>query len=106
MRRRMEAVMQRSLNVQLLIAAVLVAGLAGCTGTSQHSSASISVNPARALLDVPLTATVHGLPANAVVTVSTSTVAANGTAWTSSAEFRSNADGTVSLGQPTLEDSS
>ncbi|HEV2888517.1 MAG TPA: acyl-CoA thioesterase/bile acid-CoA:amino acid N-acyltransferase family protein, partial [Jatrophihabitans sp.] len=62
---------------------------------------AISV-PAQALLDVPVSVSVHGLPPGARTTLTATARDAHGTTWTSSAQFQATATGAISLQQPSL----
>ncbi|MGI8666604.1 MAG: acyl-CoA thioester hydrolase/BAAT C-terminal domain-containing protein [Jatrophihabitans sp.] len=86
----------------VLILTLVAACLTGCHGSARRSSATLSVTPASALVDVPLSTTLRGLPAGTLTTVAVSAVAANGTTWSSSAQFRADSNGAVSLDQPPL----
>jgi dienelactone hydrolase len=86
----------------LAVLAVAGAGLAGCTGDGAAVDASMSVTPAAALLDVPVTVSVRGLPAGTRTTVTAQATDARGTHWSASAEFQATAAGAVSLEQPAL----
>lgn len=66
---------------------------------------SISISPTSALLSVPVTVTVRGLPPASRVTVSASATDASHTAWKSAATFKVPADGVLSLSQPALSGS-
>ena len=78
------------------------AALAGCTGggTDQPGAAAMSVSPGTALLDVPVTVSVRGLPARARTTVTAKATDAGGTTWSASAQFDATGAGVVSLDQP------
>ncbi|MEO6700968.1 MAG: acyl-CoA thioester hydrolase/BAAT C-terminal domain-containing protein [Jatrophihabitantaceae bacterium] len=75
--------------------------LTGCSA-SHHSKVALAVTPATALYDAPLTTTLHGLPAGALVSVSASAPAKNGTVWSASADYRADPSGTVTLAQTAL----
>jgi dienelactone hydrolase len=84
--------------------ALVATGLTGCHKAS-HTTGShpvISVSAAQALLDVPVSVSIHGLPPGARTTVTASARDDSGTTWTSSAQFQASAAGAVSLQQPSL----
>jgi dienelactone hydrolase len=88
----------------LLIVLVAAAGLAGCTrgGDRDRVQASISVTPQAALVDQPVAVTVQGLPAGAQTTLTARATDADGSTWSSSAQFTATSAGEVSLNQPSL----
>lgn len=92
------------LSAALCSLAVVGCGITGCSHSASDERAVLSVSPSTALFDAPVTTVLRG-PASTLVTVRASAVSADGTDWTSAAEFRSDAAGTVSLGQPALQGS-
>jgi dienelactone hydrolase len=84
--------------------ALVATGLTGCHRSpgATGSHPAISVSAAQALLDVPVSVSVHGLPPGARTTVTATARDDSGTTWTSSAQFQASAAGTVSLGQASL----
>ncbi len=77
--------------------------LTACTGGGGDDlSATMTVAPASALTDVPVSVAVSGLPAGARTTVTATATDTRGVPWTSSADFRAGADGRVSLAQKPL----
>jgi pimeloyl-ACP methyl ester carboxylesterase len=62
----------------------------------------MTVTPASALADVPVSVTVTGLPAGARTTVTATATDTSGVPWQSSADFRAGSDGKVSLAQKPL----
>lgn len=82
----------------------LASVLTGCHRPSKTSSShpAISVSAAQALLDVPVSVSVHGLPAGARTTVTATARDANGATWTSSAQFLASPAGAVSLAQASV----
>jgi dienelactone hydrolase len=81
-----------------------VAGGSGCHERSgpAGSHPAISVSAAQALLDAPVSVSVHGLPPGARTTVTATARDDGGTTWTSSAQFQASAAGAISLRQPSL----
>ena len=59
----------------------------------------MTVTPASALADVPVSVAVSGLPAGARTTVTATATDTSGVPWTSSADFQAGPDGKVSLAQ-------
>jgi len=91
----------------LLAACCPVLAMVGLTGCHRASDAAVShpvmsVSAAQALLDVPVSVSVHGLPAGARTTVTATATDASGTTWTSSAQFQASAAGDISLQQASL----
>jgi dienelactone hydrolase len=78
-------------------ATIAAAVLAGCSSPSAASTARVVVTPAASLLDQPADIVVSGLGPGSAVTVGLRSVDAEGIVWTSAADFRSNAAGTVNL---------
>ncbi len=76
-------------------ALLATAVLAACSG-SGSSALKLSVTPARALYDTPISVRVSGLSAGETVDVGTSSVDSHGTTWTSSARFRASSAGVAS----------
>ena len=64
--------------------------------------ASMTVTPASALADVPVSVTVTGLPAGARTTVTATATDTSGVAWRSSEDFKAGPDGRVSLADKPL----
>ena len=62
----------------------------------------MTVTPASALADVPVSVTVTGLPAGARTTVTATATDTSGVPWKSSADFKAGSDGKVSLAQEPL----
>jgi pimeloyl-ACP methyl ester carboxylesterase len=85
----------RRLLAVLLSAAAVVAG---CTGAG-NATASMTIEPAAGPLDEPVSVSVRGLPAGARTTVTATATDATDERWSSSADFRATAEGTVSLDQ-------
>jgi dienelactone hydrolase len=83
----------------LAMAGLAVAGLAGCGGSRDHGHAVMTVSPATAVMDVPVSIRLTGLPADAAITVAATAKDARGVAWSSSAVYRSSAAGQLDLGQ-------
>jgi dienelactone hydrolase len=88
--------------VGLVVATVLVTG---CTGGGGDLHAVISARPVSAMFDQLVSVSVSGLPAGGRTTVTASSTDADGTRWSSSAEFTAGADGTVSLDRPPVSGS-
>ena len=87
----------------LFVLLVAAAGLAGCTGGDRDRvQASMSVSPATALMDQPVTVTVRGLPAGELTTLTARARDTGGTMWSATAQFRATSAGEVSLSQPSL----
>lgn len=84
--------------------ALIGVGASGCHGRAHTASghASMSVSSAAELLDGQLTVSVRGLPPGAATTIGASAIDGGGTTWTSSAQFRANSAGTVTLEQASL----
>ncbi len=97
--------MRRSPSVYLLIVTALALGLTSCTGPSRHSSVTISVSPATAVLDVPVAVRLAGLRADTAITVAATANDDRAVAWRSSAVFRSDAAGQLSLDQAPISGS-
>jgi dienelactone hydrolase len=89
----------RPLLVAMGAATIAAAVLAGCSSPSGSSApaARVTVTPASSLLDQPVDIAVSGLGPGAAITVGLRSVGAKGLGWTSTADFRSNAAGTVNL---------
>lgn len=82
------------------IVAVLTAALflsTGLTGCSKDPRLALTVGPASALQDTPLTASVTGLKPRSPVTLAVTTKAANGITWRSTATYLADGSGQVSL---------
>jgi dienelactone hydrolase len=62
----------------------------------------MTVTPASALADVPVSVTVTGLPAGARTTVTATATDTSGVPWMSSADFQAGSDGKVTLAQKPL----
>ncbi|HEU5271576.1 MAG TPA: acyl-CoA thioesterase/bile acid-CoA:amino acid N-acyltransferase family protein [Jatrophihabitans sp.] len=83
----------------LVPAALVLAGLAGCGGSRPSGHAVITVSPATAVLDVPVTVRLTGLPADAGITVAAAATDGRGVVWRSAAVYRSDAAGQLGLDQ-------
>lgn len=92
----------RSRLVGVVVATIV---LTGCTGGGGDVHAVISVRPVSAVFDRPVSISVSGLPMDARTTVTASATDADGTRWSSTAEFTAGADGTVSLDRPPVSGS-
>ena len=83
------------------MAVCLLASVSGALGVSCSSAATgpvvIHVDHLTALLDVPLSVTVSGLPTNAQVTVDASATDCDGVHYVSHATFTSNSGGRLDL---------
>jgi dienelactone hydrolase len=91
--------------VPLLVVALAGGLLAGCGHARGAGAASMSVSPQSALIDVPVSVMVRGLPANSTVTVTARATDNGGATWTSSAQFKASSAGVVALDQPSLRGS-
>jgi dienelactone hydrolase len=78
-----------------------VAVLTACTG-GEDVRATMTVTPASALADVPVSVTVSGLPAGARTTVTATATDTSGVPWRSSADFAAGPDGRLTLAQKPL----
>ena len=92
------------LVVLALLGAVGVAGLAGCGG-SHGSHAVLTVSPTTAVMDVPVSVRLTGLPTSAAITVTATAKDDRGVVWSASAVYRSNAAGQLSLDQAPMSGS-
>lgn len=81
----------------MLVSVVLAAGVTGCTSGDRVDDASITVSPAIALMDQPVRVSMAGLRADHPATVTATAKDVVGVTWSSSAEFRASADGTLSF---------
>jgi len=94
--------MRRRAVRRLLVGAVLLALMVGCTeGRSGRPTGDVSITatPDAALMDVPVAVTVSGLRPGAAVTVGASATDSEGVRWASKADFAAGEDGAVSLDQ-------
>jgi dienelactone hydrolase len=78
--------------------------IVGC-GSSAAAHPVIAVSPATAVLDVPVSVRLTGLRADAAVTIAATSSDDRGVQWTSSAVFRSDGAGQLSLDQAPLSGS-
>jgi dienelactone hydrolase len=83
----------------MLVSVALAAGVTGCTSGDRVDDASIAVSPAIALMDQPVRVSLAGLGADRLATVTATGKDVVGVTWSSSAEFRTRGDGTLSLDQ-------
>lgn len=100
----MRSAMLRRFLLAACCPVLAVVGLTGCHRSSDAAAGhpAISVSAAQALLDVPVSVSVHGLPAGARTTVTATARDDGGTTWTSSAQFQASAAGDVSLQEGSL----
>lgn len=82
-----------------MVSVVVAAGIAGCTNVDRSDGVSITVSPATALLDQPVTVSIAGLETDRAVTVAATATDAVGVTWSSSADFRAGRDGRLSLAE-------
>jgi dienelactone hydrolase len=80
-----------------LVAAVLGAGLVACVDVGD-GNATMTVSPAVAPMDQPVTVRMTSLGAGRVTTVTASATDAAGARWSARAEYRAGRDGTLDLG--------
>ena len=83
--------------VRMVVSVALVAGVTGCTSDDRMDAPSIAVAPAVALMDQPVRVSMAGLGADRPATVTATAKDAVGVTWSSSADFRTGGDGTLSL---------
>jgi hypothetical protein len=83
----------------MLVSVVLAAGVTGCTSGDRVKDASITVSPAIGLMDQPVRVSMAGLRADHAATVTATAKDVIGVTWSSAADFRTSADGTLSLNQ-------
>jgi dienelactone hydrolase len=86
----------------LAAAVVLGACVVACVHVDDGDHATMSVTPAVALMDRPVTVSLTGLGAGRVTTVTASAQDTSGVRWSASAEFRASRDGTLDLGATPL----
>jgi dienelactone hydrolase len=82
----------------LLLAGMVIATGSACAG-NPGGRVDISVSPATALLDAPVSVTISGLAPRSVTTVTAAATDHSGVRWSSRAQFTATATGTVSLSQ-------
>jgi dienelactone hydrolase len=83
--------------VRMLVSVALAAGVTGCTSGDRMDAPSIAVAPAGGLMDQPVRVSMAGLGADRPATVTATAKDAVGVTWSSSADFRTGGDGTLSL---------
>ncbi len=93
---------RRRVRYRVWVTAVIglaVTSLVGCGGSGRSARGVMTVSPATAVMDVPVSVRLTGLPANAAVTVSATAKDDRGVVWTASATYRSSAGGQLGLDQ-------
>ncbi|HEX5995233.1 MAG TPA: acyl-CoA thioester hydrolase/BAAT C-terminal domain-containing protein [Jiangellales bacterium] len=86
----------------MVLVLLLVGATPGCGIRRAAVHATMTVTPAIALYDAPVTGSVSGLPPRARTTVTATATDADGVTWSASAEFQANRDGVVSFDQAPL----